>query len=316
MSLSFPAFGIERQAGDSFEVVNCASKRSKYSSTTSNFVRGPRGPGGCTGATGPTGAKGENGENGQNGSNGRDGRPGRPGLPGPTGPTGAFGATGARGLVGAVGLTGVTGATGMTGITGITGATGLTGSVVRGATGPTGATGLTGHTGLTVSGGTGPTGATGPLVAVVASYAWTGTGGQGISAGAPVSFNTAGVPAIPPIVALPPLPATNIFALNAGGSNLFLVSYGIAFTTPTSVPAIQFELRLDGASVPGSQLYLGTSPLQTAVQNGLISVTAMVKTSGGANLLQVVNNSSNGDAEYLSTATSGTSAYITIIQLH
>lgn len=299
MSLSIQAFGIDaanQHSKHSFKVQNRAGKHGCSSSDSCRPI-----PCVC-----PTGATGPRGPTGLIGATGQVGLTGNTGPTGPIGNSGAIGATGAAGPRGSFGPVGARGPTGATGVTGAIGATGATGSL----------TGARGVTGIGATGSTGATGGTGSVALTnVASYAFTGATGQLIGPGQPITFNTAGIPAAGTITASPALPATTTFTLNTGGSNLYLVTYGIGVGTLSVISnTATFGLQLDGNPVAVSDLNFQEISSTSALSEGILTRTTMVQTSGGTNNLQLVNTGSS--SEILTDLDQGTKAYISIVQLN
>lgn len=266
----------------SFKIGNGVDVWSDLSYATGDI--GPTGPTGFTGPTGPTGYTGPTGNTGPAST-----------VTGPTGPTGPTGAdstvTGPTGYTGPTGpQSTVTGPTGPTGadstVTGPTGPTGATGpqSTVTGPTGPTGpsgaastVTGPTGPTGATGPSVTGPTGATGPTGPTGA----TGTAGTGIittKQSASVSNNSTATPTS--ITGLS-------FSLTSGRRYMFryMVTFqtaatgtgvGFVFTTPVSVTAANWQIRVRQAAAGTDSFYENFS---TSLTTALLSASTQTATT-------------------------------------
>lgn len=245
---------------------------------------GPRGPKGSKGKKGERGKKGDKGKKGERGPKGERGEQGPCGRQGPTGPAGP-----------------------------------------QGEPGENGENGLNGQNGP--QGPTGPTGPAGSDTVASAAMQATYEGdefGQFVQPGARVFFNTLGynqdsLVGFAPATPLPPPGAgatgATEFQLPPGPA-LYLVTYGVAMSTASNIPA-SFSLMLTDPPafitptvVPGSRL--GVSLTQATT---LTSITCFVATVGAAPVLSVTNSPSAIGATTLGFSTGEPSAYISITRV-
>lgn len=211
------------------------------------------------------------------------------------GPRGPQGFPGTPGENGSNGLNGQNGADGDPGPIGPTGASGPTGAT--GATGPAGATGVTGAVGVFAQVAFKQNVVSGTLTPP----------SQTVTVGDAIDFNVVGSDLFSIFVT----PSSIILPTPNPILTRYLVNYGFAQAT-AGVQGAAFELRVDGASQPGSEL-------TSFSNNEMVSTSAIVTaTIGNTNALQVVNlgpttvqigtNSTNNPRF--------TGAYISVIQLN
>lgn len=277
-----------RSSSSGFCTINrdCCSSNSECTTPSSSNCCGDRDRKPCKkddpcccrrGPAGPQGFAGPPGENGVNGLNGQNGADGPPGPQGPAGSTGATGATGATGPAGPIGATGATGVTG-----------------IIGPTGPTGSFGVFAQASFQQELG---------LQAMVPPP-------QVVFVNAPIVFNVTGSN-IPPI-----FDGASTFTLPNPSpviSSHYLVNYGFDLNAQTvGINGGAFELRLDGVSVPSSQL-------TTYSGDEVVSISAIVTTlPGNLNQLQVVSLGPT-TVEIGTQNTNNpqfTGAYISVVQLN